>query len=165
MALNASTTVPFGLPAVAAVLVDENFVRHVSELVGGTLESFTIDGDTAAAFTATVVRTVPTTRLPDIARKVVGEALTVTQREAWTAPLEDGSRQADIQISISGAPVSASALQKLVPVDGQTRIDVEGEVTSSIPFLGGKIAGAAEPLVGKALNLQAQQAQSWLESH
>ncbi|MDP5227305.1 MULTISPECIES: DUF2505 domain-containing protein [Arthrobacter] len=165
MALNASTTVPFSLPEVAAVLVNEDFVRHVSELVGGSLEEFTVDGDTSAAFTATVVRTVPTTRLPDIARKVVGETLTVTQREAWTAPETDGSRQADIQVSIAGAPVSAKAVQKLVSVDGQTRIDVEGEVTSSIPFLGGKIAGAAEPMVGKALNLQAQQVQSWLESH
>ncbi|MFJ3957591.1 DUF2505 domain-containing protein [Arthrobacter sp. NPDC090010] len=164
MALNASTTVPFGLPDVAAVLVNEDFVRHVSELVGGSLQEFTVEGDTSSVFTATIVRTVPTTRLPEIARKVVGESLTVTQKEAWTAPQADGSRQADIQVSIAGAPVSATAVQKLVPVDGQTRIDVDGEVTSSIPFLGGKIAGAAEPMVGKALNLQAQQVQSWLES-
>ncbi|MCU1539683.1 MAG: proteinase inhibitor cystatin, partial [Arthrobacter sp.] len=40
-----------------------------------------------------------------------------------------------------------------------------GTVTSSVPFLGGKIAEAAEPMVGKALNIQAQQAQAWLESH
>jgi hypothetical protein len=34
-----------------------------------------------------------------------------------------------------------------------------------VPFLGGKIAEAAEPMVTKALNIQSQQAQAWLESH
>ena len=48
---------------------------------------------------------------------------------------------------------------------GSTRIELEGTVTSSVPFLGGKIAEAAEPMVGKALNIQSQQAQAWLESH
>ena len=45
------------------------------------------------------------------------------------------------------------------------RIELEGTVTSSVPFLGGKIAEAAEPMVGKALNIQSTQAQAWLESH
>lgn len=57
------------------------------------------------------------------------------------------------------------AVQRLVSDGGSTRIELEGDVTSSVPFLGGKIADAAEPMVGKALNLQSQQAQAWLESH
>ena len=44
-------------------------------------------------------------------------------------------------------------------------IDLQGTVTSSIPFLGGKIAGAAEPMIGKALSVQAVEARKWLESH
>ena len=48
---------------------------------------------------------------------------------------------------------------------GSTRIELEGTVTSSVPLLGGKIADAAEPMVGKALNIQSTQAQAWLESH
>jgi hypothetical protein len=44
-------------------------------------------------------------------------------------------------------------------------VELEGNVTSSVPFLGGKIADVAEPMVAKALNIQSQQAQAWLESH
>ena len=44
-------------------------------------------------------------------------------------------------------------------------VELSGEVKSSIPFLGAKIASAAEPMIGKALNLQATLAQAWLESH
>ena len=165
MALSATTTLPHSVDNVAAVLVNEDFQRHVSQLVGGSLESFTVDGDVAGAFSATSVRTLPTTRLPEIARKFVGEQLKVTQVENWDAPAADGSRQSSISLKIAGAPVDVTAVQRLVAADGGTRVELEGAVKSSVPVLGGKIADAAEPMVAKALNLQAKQAQAWLESH
>jgi hypothetical protein len=165
MALSASTTLPHSVDRVAAVFANEDFQRHTSELVGGTLESFKVDGDVAGAFSTTSVRTLPTTRLPEIARKFVGESLTVTQLETWEAPAADGSRQSSISLKIAGAPLDVSAVQRLIAEGGSTRVELEGSVTSSVPFLGGKIADAAEPMVGKALNIQSQQAQAWLESH
>ncbi|MET4094472.1 DUF2505 domain-containing protein [Arthrobacter sp. UYCu712] len=165
MPLSASTTLPHSVDRVTAVFVNEEFLRHTSEYVGGTLESFAVDGDTAGAFVTTTVRTIPTTRMPDIARKFVGESLKVTQVETWAAPAADGSRQSSISMKVAGAPLDVNAVQRLVSVDGSTRVELEGTVTSSVPFLGGKIAEAAEPMVGKALNIQSQQAQAWLESH
>lgn len=47
MALSATTTLPHSVDSVAAVLVNEDFQRHVSQLVGGNLESFTVDGASA----------------------------------------------------------------------------------------------------------------------
>lgn len=165
MALSASTTLPHSVDRVAAVFANEDFQRHTSELVGGTLESFKVDGDVAGVFSTTSVRTLPTTRLPEVARKFVGESLTVTQLETWEAPAADGSRQSSISLKIAGAPLDVSAVQRLIADGGNTRVELEGSVTSSVPFLGGKIADAAEPMVGKALNIQSQQAQAWLESH
>lgn len=165
MALSASTTLPHSVESVTAVFVNEDFLRHTSELVGGTLESFTVDGDPAGAFNTTTVRTIPTTRMPDLARKFVGESLKVTQLESWAAPEADGSRQSTISLKVAGAPLDVNAVQRLVADGGSTRIELEGTVTSSVPLLGGKIADAAEPMVGKALNIQSTQAQAWLESH
>lgn len=165
MALSASTTLPHGVDSVTAVFTNEDFQRHTSEYVGGSLESFTVDGDVAGAFSTTSVRTLPTTRLPEIARKFVGDTLKVTQVETWDAPDADGSRQSNISLKIAGAPIDVSAVQRLVADGGSTRVELEGNVTSSVPFLGSKIAEAAEPMVGKALNIQSQQAQAWLESH
>lgn len=165
MALSASTTLPFTVDRVAAVLANEEFQSHVSAHVGGTLESFEVDGDLAGPFSTISVRTLPTTRLPDIARKFVGEKLTVTQLEKWTAPAADGSRECSINLKISGAPLDVNALQRLVADGTGSRVELEGTVTSSVPFLGAKIADAAEPMVGKALKIQAQQAQAWLENH
>ncbi|KRE77390.1 DUF2505 domain-containing protein [Arthrobacter sp. Soil763] len=165
MALSASTTLPHSVESVTAVFVNEDFLRHTSELVGGTLESFAVDGDLAGAFNTTTVRTIPTTRMPDLARKFVGESLKVTQLESWGAPAADGSRESSISLKVAGAPLDVNAVQRLVADGGSTRIELEGTVTSSVPLLGGKIADAAEPMVGKALNIQSTQAQAWLESH
>ncbi|NUP74203.1 MAG: DUF2505 domain-containing protein [Sinomonas sp.] len=162
MALEATTTLNYSVDKVAAVFADEAFQRHVSELVGGKLESFSVDGDVAGAFTANIVRQVPTGRLPEIAKKFVGEYLNVTQVEAWTAPAADGSRQADITVKVAGAPVDVAAVQRLAAEGAGTRIELSGKVSSSVPLLGGKIAEAAEPMVGKALNLEATQAAAWL---
>jgi len=165
MALSASTTLPHSVDKVCAVFVNEDFLRHTSELVGGTLESFAVDGDLAGAFSTTTVRTIPTNRMPEMARKFLGESLKVTQLEAWDAPADDGSRQSTITLKIAGAPLDVNAVQRLVTEGAGTRVELEGAVTSSVPFLGAKIAGAAEPMVGKALNIQSSQAQAWLESH
>lgn len=163
MALNASTTLPYDAATVTGVFTDEAFLQHTSERVGGKLVSLTVDGVTSSAFTLTAVRALPTTRLPDFAKKFVGETITVTQTEQWSAPAADGSREALVALTVAGVPVKMDAVQRLVANDGATRVEVEGNVTSSIPFMGGKIAAAAEPMIGKALNLQASQAQTWLE--
>ncbi|NKX53350.1 DUF2505 family protein [Arthrobacter sp. E918] len=164
MALSASTTLPYSVAQVTDTFTSEAFLRHISELVGGSLVSVNRDGSVDGAFNLTVVRKLPTTRLPEIARKVVGESLTVTQTERWQAPAADGSRTADVEVKVAGAPVDAKAVQKLVAEGGSTRVQLEGEVTSGIPFLGGKIAAAAEPVLAKALKLQATQAEAWIAS-
>ncbi|HXF03628.1 DUF2505 domain-containing protein [Arthrobacter sulfonylureivorans] len=162
MALSASTTLPYPAAKVTETFTDEAFLRHISELVGGSLESVQRDGDVSGAFTLTVVRKVPSARLPEIAKKMLGDSLTVTQTERWQAPAADGSRTADVTMKVAGAPVDVNAVQQLVADGGSTRVDLTGDVKSSIPFLGGKIAAAAEPMLGKALNIQAQQAEAWL---
>ena len=162
MALSGSTTLPYDVATVTSTFIDEGFLRSVSEHVGGSLESVVIEGDIEGEFVLTAVRTLPTTRMPEIARKFVGESLKVTQREQWAAPAADGSREAVIDLNVAGVPLKVSAVQRLVAVEGSTRADVEGTVSSSIPFLGDKIAKAAEPMIGKALTIQAAQANKWI---
>ncbi|ALE05176.1 proteinase inhibitor I25 cystatin [Arthrobacter sp. ERGS1:01] len=165
MALAASTTLSATAQRVTDVFTDEEFIKYVSFTVGGELKSFEISGPTTGAFTTKTVRTLPTDRMPDIARKVVGATLTVTQVETWEAPAADGSRNSTIKLTVGGAPLDVTAVQKLSASGENTVVDLTGEVKSSIPFLGAKIASAAEPVVGRALNLQATLAQEWLTSH
>ena len=70
-----------------------------------------------------------------------------------------------LKLSVSGAPVDVTAEQKHVASGESTVVELSGEVKSGGPFLGAKIASAAEPVIGRALNLQATLAQEWLNSH
>ncbi|NYE96584.1 hypothetical protein FHU41_002834 [Psychromicrobium silvestre] len=164
MALSTSASLSAGVEQVVELFSSEDFVRQVSEAAGGTLESFTLTGDRAAAFSTVSVRSMPTDRLPELAKKFVGARLNVQQQEQWSAPAADGSREVQISAKISGAPVEAKAVQRIVAEGASTRIELEGTVTSSIPLFGNKIVQAAEPALAKALNLQVSEARKVLES-
>ena len=166
MSVNASTTIKAPLDTVLKTFVDEAFVRHVSKLAGAQFESFEVNGDTSTAFTATTVRTMGSDKLPDAVKKVVKNGVKLTQVDTYDAPAADGSRAVRTEIKAGGLPVGATATQALKPVGEQeTSVDVSGEVQANIPLVGKKIAAAAEPYIGKALTLQARQAEAWISSH
>ncbi|RAX50676.1 DUF2505 domain-containing protein [Arthrobacter sp. AQ5-05] len=163
MALNATTDLTHAPDAVIATLADRDFAEHLTGLVGGELKSFEVSGDTAAAFTLTTVRALPTDRAPEIARKFVGQSVEVTQIESWSAPAADGSREATLKVTVGSLPVSVSGTESLKATDAGSALGVEATVSSSIPFVGGKIASAAEPFISKALALQGAKVSSWIE--
>lgn len=161
VALNASTDLSYSPAEVLNTLTDRGFAEHITAIVGGTLKDFTLTGDTAGAFELKTVRAVPTDRAPEMARKFVGATVDVTQTETWSAPGADGSRSAQVAVSIAGIPVNVAATERVDATAGGSRLTLDGQVSSSIPFLGGKIAAAAEPFIGKALKLQADQLVVW----
>ncbi|MBB2996006.1 DUF2505 domain-containing protein [Paeniglutamicibacter cryotolerans] len=161
MALNASTDLSYSPAEVLATLTDRGFAEHITAIVGGTLKEFTLSGDTSGAFELSTVRAVPTDRAPEMARKFVGATVDVTQKESWSAPGTDGSRSAQVAVTVAGIPVNVAATQRVDATDAGSRLTLDGQVTSSIPFLGGKIASAAEPFISKALKLQADQLAVW----
>lgn len=165
MAVTASTTVPATVEQVVATFADEAFVRHVAQRAGATLESFEVSGETAGAFTVTTVRAMPADRLPDVAKRFVGSSVHLTQTDAYEAPAADGSRTVRSDIQVASLPVSGSAEQSLRPQGGQTEVHVECTVEANIPFVGKKVAAAAEPYVSKALSLQSREAEAWLARH
>ncbi len=162
MALNASTQIAHLADQVIATLADRGFAEHLTSLAKGSLSSFTVDGDTAGTFTLTTVRALPTDRVPDFARKFVGASIDVTQVEQWSAPDAAGNRSATVKITVAGVPVTVSGTESLKAAGESTNFAIDAKVSSSIPFIGGKIASAAEPYLGKALNMQAAQVNEWL---
>lgn len=165
MAVSAEQTVNAPTQKVVATFRDESFNRHVSEQGGAALESFTVDGDTAGAFTITSVRTMGAEKLPDIAKKVFKNGLTITQVDSWQAPEADGSRSIDTKVSVNGMPAQGEGTQRLQAAGEQTTVSVNLTLNVKIPLVGSKLAATAEPYVGKALALQAREADAWIASH
>lgn len=162
MAVQESTIINASVAQVIEAFSNEDFARFVCSEIGVEFGSFSVSGDTSAEFTATTERTVPAERVPDIARKFVGNGVAMTQVDTVSAPAADGSRTVSTEVKVNGMPVSAQATQKLTPEGEQTRLDVNGEVSCSIPLVGKKIAVAAEPQVGRVLKVLGSSAEKWL---
>ena len=165
MSVNTSSTVKAPVATVLKTFVDEAFVRHVSEKAGTQLESFEVSGDTDTAFTVTTVRSMGADKLPDVVQKFVKGGVKLQQVDSYDAPAQDGSRSVRTEIKAGALPVGATASQQLTATGDETKIDVNGSVQANIPLVGKKIAAAAEPYIGKALTLQAREAEAWIAGH
>ena len=162
MAFQESNDVNVSVEQIAAAYASEDFARFVCNEVGVNFVSFNLDGDPAGEYTITTERTIPADRVPDIAKKFVSNGVGMTQTDKVSAPAADGTRTVNTEVKVSGMPVSAQATQTLTPVsDTQARVDVNGEVSCSIPLVGKKIAAAAEPQVGRVLKVLGTSAEKW----
>lgn len=76
------------------------------------------------------------TRVPDFARKIVGDSIRVRQSEYWTI----AKRKGGIDIEIAGAPASVHADMALV-AESPTRsvLKLDWTIRCGIPLLGGKV--------------------------
>lgn len=164
MAFSEQQSVPHPPDRVAEALFSEDFHRRVTESVGGDLVSFDVTGPADGARTVSMVRTAPADRVPQKARKFVGDKLRVEQNEQWSAPGADGRRTSTLTLSALGDKVTAEATQTLAPTQGgaATEISLDGTVNCRIPLVGNKLSQAAEPAVGKVLRRQAKKLSEWL---
>lgn len=93
-------------------------------------------------------RVLPTDDLPDIAKTFVGASLTIAEVQTWGAPAPDGTRTADIQVQIKGAPMTLRGTVRLSPNGSGSVQTIDGEVKVSVPLIGGKLEKAAsDPLM------------------
>ena len=85
------------------------------------------------------VRREVTIDLPGFARKVLGETNTTVQRERWSAPAEDGTRQAGYEIEAVGTPVRTRGTFRLAPDGTGTTHTVDGTMDVKVPLIGGRL--------------------------
>jgi hypothetical protein len=79
--------------------------------------------------------------VPGFAKRFLSPMNTVEQTDRWEAPDADGSRGGTWEVTARGVPVSVGGTLRIAPdAGGTTLVEVVGEVTSSIPLVGGKLA-------------------------
>ena len=84
--------------------------------------------------------------VPDIARKFVGQTLTVVQTETWHPAAADGSRKADVVGEISNTPVTLKGSASIT--GGSPTVQaIELDIKVAVPLIGRKI----EPFVVDAI--------------
>lgn len=132
--------------SVFGLISSQEFRTEAAKEAGASDVTVDVDGDGSGETTITISRTQPA-ELPDFVKKLTGETVKVKQTERWAAPSGDGTRTADIKVSIVGQPAEMLGTATLRPDGDGTSFTVEGDVKVAIPLLGRKI----EPEVAKAI--------------
>lgn len=136
------------LSEVAAMLRDRTFREKVCTRQRVLSHDIVIteDGDAADV---RIERLQAVERIPSFAAKVVGDQITIVQREEWS-DLHRGT----YTVGIPDKPGHISGTVTLAERDGRTVETVSLDIKVSIPLVGGKLEGVVLDLLTSALRTE-----------
>lgn len=108
----------------------------------------------------TIVRRVDVA-VPAIARRFVQPANTVTSADRWERHA-DGSITGRSDLTIAGLPVRAVGRAEIVGEDGGCHYRIDLEMTTSVPVVGHRVAGAMRGQLQRQLEAQLDAAEAVL---
>lgn len=140
---------PAGASRVLALLQDPEFVRAKAERTGAFDISVDVTRHPDGRVTITSTRSMPA-EVPSYATAFVGEHLTVTETQEWSAPDASGDCTAQVTVDFH-APLSYVGTIDLTGSDDSTTLRNRGEFKASVPFVGGKVERVAAEMTQKYL--------------
>jgi hypothetical protein len=159
--------VRFDYPAppeqVFATLTDPDYLTAKSKNAGDDDVTVLERGQTAEGFKMASRRTVALD-VPAFARKLINPKNVLTQTDVWADPAPDGTRRGTWTAEARGVPVAMSGTMTLAPAPGGgTAGEISGEVTSSVPLVGGKLAAYVAKEAEADLHKEHDFIVRWLE--
>jgi uncharacterized protein YndB with AHSA1/START domain len=127
-------------------LTNEDFLRRYAEASGAVAAEVRVEAIDGTIRTE-IDRGMPTDQLPGFLRRFVGRSVEVTEVTYWRTAETDGARHCRVEANVSNLPVRFSGTGRLAPQADGSIVELDGEVTARLPFVGGK----AEQLMADAL--------------
>lgn len=149
--------------AVMAMLRDPDYIRTKCDRTGSLKTDIEVAAAADGGVTLTITRVLPAD-VPAVAKKFVGDTITVTETQVWTGPANDGSATATGTVDFS-APLSLTVLMSLALTGSGTLVRTSGSIKASVPFVGGTIESSASDLMTKYLNVEQSVGNEWLATH
>jgi hypothetical protein len=155
-------TFPADPETLFALLANEDFILAKCAATGSLSATASVSPGPDGTMTLVSTRVLPAD-LPGPARSLVGDTITVTETQKWTAPDSTGSRTAQVDVEFSG-PMKFEGHLALTPLSGSedTTITTTGKFTASVPFIGGKIEKVAAEQTARYLNAEERVARERL---
>jgi Protein of unknown function (DUF2505) len=160
MELKHSTSYDATGEEIFAIVTDATFREQVCEQTKALSYDVKVTqsgGDTVVR----VQRELPTDNLPDIARKFVGQTLTVVQTETWHPAKPDGSRDADVLGEIANAPVTIKGTARIAAEAGRTVQAIQLDVKVAVPLIGKKIESLVVDAIRAGLVKEYELGHAW----
>jgi hypothetical protein len=144
---------------VFAMLTNLEYVQLKCSATGSMETTVEIDRAPDDSATITSTRVLPAD-VPAAAKKFVGETISATETQTWSAPTTDGSRTADVTVEFSG-PLAFTGFLTLHPTGGGTELVTKGTFKASVPFVGGTIESVAAEQTERYLRAEERVAAEW----
>ena len=144
---------------VFAMLRDPDYVQAKCAATGSLETTVDVVEASDGSVTITSTRVLPAD-VPAAARKFVGETISATETQTWSAPAADGSRSADVTVDFSG-PLAFSGRLALRPFADGSEVLTEGSFKASVPFVGGTIESVAAEQTARYLGAEERVAAEW----
>lgn len=109
----------------------------------------TVKGNAQDGFSMSVTSTEIADRVPEQFRRVLTSAGSATFIHRWV-PEAGGGYRGTVEVQASGLPVALDGSFVLSPVADGARMNVEGTLKVSIPFLGSRMEKKVEPKIAPA---------------
>lgn len=143
------------------MLLDPQFQEAKCVATGALDHSVSIT-EQAAPLVIETRREMATDGLPENVARIVGKTLKIIEIQRWSQPAEDGSRTADIDVSLGGLPVNFVGHIRLTPNGNTTRMHVLGDLHARIPLVGKKVETASAPAFSGGVQIEAQTGREYL---
>jgi uncharacterized protein YndB with AHSA1/START domain len=154
--MDISARLEFAAPPqdVYAMLTDQAYLEEVC------VASHSLSYEASAA--GNVTRTSRGLPAPELAARFTGPVLTVLDETTWSGAQPDGSRTADVRLSVAKQPVTMRGTMRLVPSGPGTVVTLDGELKVAIPLFGKKMESASAPAVLAGFRTQQKVGDDWL---
>jgi Protein of unknown function (DUF2505) len=145
---------------VMAMLRDPAYVQEKGERTGS--HDITVDVADAAdgGVVITCTRSMPA-EVPSYAAPFVGDTITITETQAWTAPAADGTATAAVTVEFNSPLAYTGTITLSAGGAGAIALN-EGSFKASVPFVGGKVERVAADMTAKYLRKEATVGAEWL---
>lgn len=142
------------------LLADPDYVIAKAERTGATEVDVEVAEHPDGRVVITSTRSMPA-EVPAYATAFVGESLTVTEVQEWSAPDASGSATATVNVDFH-APLAYTGTITLTGSASGSTLANRGEFKANVPFVGGKVERVAEEMTRKYLAKEAAVAAEWL---
>lgn len=104
---------------------------------------------------------VPAEKLPAVIRTLFSGDLRIDRTETWTRN-DDAEYLGTVVAGIAGMPGRIEGSMRITPLNGGAHLRGTGQVSVSIPLIGGKVESASAEQVNKLLAAEAEFTAHWL---
>jgi hypothetical protein len=162
MKLSAEIDHPSATPdQVMTMMLDPAFRKRVCEATDAVDYSVDVEEYDDGSAKVVVDRVIPAD-VPEFVQKMIGNTISLTQTEEWSAAAADGTRTAGVLVAVKGQPATMSGTMGLVRSGGGVKVFVDGDVEVRVPFFGGKVEPELAKGILAAIAVEQRVGESWL---